>query len=63
MRHYIFFKHTRDGRADRAKISGYSASIGQFLLKHLVLLAASLCLLLASVQMGRSEARQWMAPT
>ena len=39
-----------------------SAPIGQFLLKDLVLLAASLCLLLASVQTDENEARQWIAP-
>lgn len=39
-----------------------SAPIGQFLLKDLVLLAASLCLLLASVQLDSNKARQWIAP-
>jgi len=35
-----------------------SAMIGQFLLKDLVLLAASVCLLLASVRAVSSEARR-----
>ena len=39
-----------------------SAPIGQFLLKDLVLLAASVCLLRASVQTDQNEARQWIAP-
>jgi uncharacterized membrane protein YkgB len=39
-----------------------SAPIGQFLLKDLVLLAASLCLLLASVQPDSNQARQGIAP-
>jgi len=36
-----------------------SAPIGQFLLKDLVLLAASVCLLLASLRAASSEARRW----
>jgi reactive chlorine resistance protein C len=36
-----------------------SAPIGQFLLKDLVLLAASVCLLLASLRAASSEARLW----
>jgi uncharacterized membrane protein YkgB len=60
----LSFFLTTPGVAERTA-SGFpaiSAPIGQFLLKDLVLLAASVCLLLASVQTDENEARQWIAP-
>ncbi len=46
----VLREHTRGRRADTGGFPAISAPIGQFLLKDLVLLAASVCLLLASVR-------------
>jgi len=43
-------EHAWRGRSDGGRVSVVSAAPGQFLLKDLVLLAASLSLLFASVQ-------------
>ena len=60
----LSFFLTTPGVAERTTggFPAISAPIGQFLLKDLVLLAASVCLLLASVQPDENEARQWIAP-
>jgi uncharacterized membrane protein YkgB len=60
----LSFFFTTPGVAERTAggFPAISAPIGQFLLKDLVLLAASVCLLLASVQTDQKEARQWIAP-
>ena len=60
----LSFFLTTPGVAERTAggFPAISAPIGQFLLKDLVLLAASVCLLRASVQTDQNEARQWIAP-
>ncbi len=60
----LSFFITTPGVAERTAhgFPAISAPIGQFLLKDLVLLAASLCLLLASVLPDQDRARQWIAP-